>query len=358
MNNKSSHAPLLSLVLCLSMLLSMLVGCGKQDPPMQAKKVSENYFNTASVVYSYAGDDEAVFLDNFKLVEGMLKEYHQLFDIYYEYKGENTETINNIKTINKNAGVSPVKVDRRIIDLLLFCKEIYALTDGKTNIAQGAMLKLWHDERENALDNPTSPELWRLPDRDALIEASSHACMDNLIIDEAEGTVYISDPKMQLDVGAVAKGYATERIAEELIKKGVTSYVLNIGGNIRILGSKPSGEHHQIHIRNPKDPYSKNYSYSTTASDTSVVTSGNYERYYLVDGERYHHIIDQDTLYPSEYFDSVSIFTKDSGLADALSTALFCMSEQDGRALISSLDCKVEVIWIYPDGRVSKTDGV
>ena len=226
------------------------------------------------------------------------------------------------------------------------------------NVASGAMLALWHNERENALDNPTEPDKWKLPDEDALREAAKHSNIDNLIIDEKNSTVYLSDPDMRLDVGAVAKGYATERIAEELEAMGVDNYVLNIGGNIRMIGGLYSGEAHTIHIRNPKEPYSTNYSVSISAKDISCVTSGNYERYYYVGQERYHHIIDPDTLYPASLFDAVTILTKDSGLADALSTALFCISEKDGRELLSSLDCEVDVIWIYPNGQVSMTDGI
>ena len=297
---------------------------------------------------SYKGDSAEEFSANAEAVASLLQEYHKLFDIYYEYDG-----INNLKTINKNAGKAPVKVDEKLIDFLLYCKEIYNLTDGKTNIAMGSVLKLWHNERENGLD---FPEEAKLPDTEALREAALHTDIKALIIDKEAGTVLISDPKMQLDVGAIGKGYATERAAELLIERGVTSYVLNIGGNIRAIGEKPSGNGWHTGITNPDKLSSQAFACEIIIKDTSLVTSGDYERFYLVDGKRYHHIIDPETLMPSDYFSSVSVLTKDSALADALSTALFCMSYDDGLKLAEKTGA--EVIWVNQNGEVLMTDGV
>ena len=109
-------------------------------------------------------------------------------------------------------------------------------------------------------------------------------------------------------------------------------------------------------IRDPNDPDGA-YALSLRIADTACVTSGVYERYFTVDGQRYHHIIDKDTLYPADYFASITVITKDSGLADCLSTALFCMSQTDGLALAANLE-GVEVIWIYPDGTMDYTPGI
>ena len=217
----------------------------------------------------------------------------------------------------------------------------------------GAVLKLWHDEREAASDNPNSA---KLPDMENLKKACSHTSIDLLEIDTEKYTVRISDPDALIDVGAIGKGYATEMSAQFLEEKGCNSYVLDIGGNIRIIGTKIDGTGWLTGI---KDPINRGeYSFFTRISDISCVTSGDYERYYTVEGKRYHHIIDNNTLMPSEYFASVTIFTKNSGLADALSTALFCMSYEDGLELVNNLEEKVDVLWIYRDGTIKRTDGV
>jgi thiamine biosynthesis lipoprotein len=286
------------------------------------------------------------FQENCDEISKMLDEYHQLFDIYHEYTG-----INNLCTINKNAGGEPLVVNQKLIEFLLYAKEIYALTNGKTNVMLGSVLKLWHDERENASINPSEA---KLPDTEALTKANLYTSIELLEIDETNSTVRIADDNARIDVGALGKGYATEKVAQMLEAKGVTSYVLNIGGNIRIIGSKPNGEGWVTGIR---DPFSEGYALYTNLKDTSCVTSGNYERYYTVEGKRYHHIIDSDTLMPSTYFSSITVITKNSGLSDALSTALFTMSYEEGLELVNNLD-SVEVIWIHMNGDIIYTDGV
>ena len=339
---------LLSLIICASICFLCFVSCNRtQEPQVQAESYYD-FFDTVSVVFSYKGDSPEEFSKNCKAVSALLSEYHKLFDIYYEYEG-----INNIKTINKNAGKAPVKVDEKLIDFLLYCKQIYTITDGKTNIAMGSVLKLWHDEREIGIEEPWNA---KLPDAQALQDAALHSDINSLIIDEKAGTVLISDEKVQLDVGAIGKGYATQKAAELLIANGVSSYVLNIGGNICAIGAKTSGEGWTTGITNPDKASSEPFVCKVDIKDTSLVTSGDYERYYVVDGKNYHHIINPETLMPAEYFSSVSVFISDSALADALSTALFCMSYEDGLKLAEKTGA--EVIWVRPDGEILMTDGV
>lgn len=340
---------ILSIILCLSFFTLNFASCKNKGEPKTQTKSYYEYFDTVSVIFSYKGDSEDEFESNCSAVENILSEYHKLFDIYYEYSG-----INNLMTVNKNAGKSPVKVDGRLIEFLLFCKEMYSLTDGKTNIAAGAVLKLWHDCRDEAENNPTEA---KIPDESKLLAASAHCNIDNLIIDEEAGTVYISDPDMSLDVGAIGKGYATEKAANMLISRGVSSYVLNIGGNIRAIGSRTGGDGWLTGITHPDKSSDEQFIRKVNIKNTSLVTSGDYERYYTVDGVDYHHIIDTATLMPADYFSSVSIFTEDSGLADALSTALFCMSYEDGLKLIESIG-GIDVIWVDKEFNVRMTDGI
>ena len=328
-------------------LLVVLAGCPnsaiKEDPKGM---VYYTFFDTVSYIYSYAGDSQENFEANCEGVSAILEEYHRLFNIYYEFSG-----VNNLKTINKNAGKDPVKVDQKLIDFLLYAKELYTLTNGEMNVMMGAVLSLWHDCREAA---STSPANASVPTKEALDEAALHTDISLLEIDKANGTVRITDPHARIDVGALGKGYATEKAAEYLLTKGIDGYVLNIGGNIRIIGHKPDGSGWGTGIKNPADPTT--YAMKLTIADTSCVTSGDYERYFVVDGVKYHHVIDKDTLMPASYFSSVTIITPDSGIADALSTALFSMSYEDGLALVNTLE-NVDVLWITTDGTQYYTEG-
>jgi len=337
-------------LLCALISFSALFSCAptaKKEPETQAESYYE-FFDTVSTVISYKGDSAQEFGANCEAVTELLGEYHRLFDIYHEYEGEN-----NLMTVNKNAGKAPVKVNGKLIDFLLYCKEIFTLTGGKTNVAMGAVLKLWHDEREIGADDP---EKAKLPSADALAAAAEHTDINSIVIDKDAGTVFITDPSARIDVGAIGKGYATERAAELLIERGVTSYVLNIGGNIRAIGTKPGGDGWRTGITNPDKNSSEPFACRVNIKDTSLVTSGDYERFYTVDGVRYHHIIDPETLMPASYFSSVSVFFADSALADALSTALFCMSYEEGAELVAKLGA--DAIWVLRDGQLLMTDGV
>lgn len=336
--------------MCCALLLAAAL-CGCKQKPAKAEpqgKANFSYFDTVSYVYSYAEDSAESFQERSAEVYHILGEYHQLFDIYHEYSG-----VNNLCTINRMAGGAPLAVDEKLLDFLLYAKDLYEKTDGEMNVMMGAVLRLWHDCRSAAEDDPSSA---RLPADEALTAAAAHTDIRLLEIDEENGTVRIADPEASIDVGAVGKGYATEVAAKRLEEMGAYGYVLNVGGNLRIVGTKPDGSGWVTGIRDPNNPDGE-FALSLRISDTACVTSGSYERYYTVDGVRYHHIIDKDTRYPADYFASISIITRDSALADALSTALFCMPYEEGLALAEQMD-GVEVIWISDDGTVQYTPGL
>ena len=334
---------LLSVILVLALAASV-AACAEKPDTKPKGKAFFSYFDTVSYVYSYAQDSEKEFDARAEEVSHILEGYHRLFDIYHEYTG-----LNNLCTVNRLAGGEPVEVDKELIDFLLYAKELYTATDGEMNIMLGAVLSLWHDCREAAQSGDA-----HLPDDEALTAAAEHTDMSLLEIDPDKLTVRISDPEASIDVGALGKGYATERAAEYLEGENAQGYVLNIGGNIRIIGTKPDGSGWITGIRDPKDGEG-NIDQRLLISDISCVTSGVYERSFTVDGKRYHHIIDKDTLYPSAYFSSITVITKDSALADALSTALFCMPIEDGRQVLDMLDA--EALWIFPNGEIEYSDG-
>lgn len=330
-----------------------LLICGVALPSCQKKaerytEYSFEYFDTVTTVIGYERDKEtfdAVAADALLL----LGEYHRLFTIYNRYEGlENLCTVNELKDgVHKT-----VTVDRRIIDMLLYAKEMYTLTGGRVNVAMGSVLSIWHDYREEGMNDPAKA---KLPPMDKLLAAAEHTDIDDLIIDEQNCTVTLLDPEMTLDVGAIAKGYAVEMVARYLEDKGISGYVINCGGNVRTVGEKPDGEGWTVGVENP-DTEASSYLAYLTLNGQSLVTSGSYQRYYLVNGERYHHIIHPETLMPSNEFTSVSIVCQSSAMADGLSTALFCMTLEEGMALVESLD-GVEALWVTTDGNIHRSSG-
>ena len=305
-----------------------------------------DYFDTVITITGYENSKEEFDAVAEEMLE-LLGEYHRLYSIYHRFDG-----LENLCTINElvDGKHRTVKVDSRIIDMLLFAKEMYDVTDGVTNIALGSVLSLWHDYRTIGKDNPAEAAL---PPKDKLLAAAEHVDINNMVIDEVNSTVTLTDPNMKLDVGAVAKGYATEQVARHFEEKGVSGYVLNVGGNVRTIGAKPDGGKWTIGI---EDPNGGEYLAYLELAGQSIVTSGSYQRFYFVDGKAYHHIIHPDTLMPAEGYLSVSVLCKDSGLADALSTALFCLPQQEGSAIVESMD-GVEAMWVADSGEKFYSSG-
>ena len=299
-------------------------------------------FDTLTVLKGSAESEEA-FQKTAQVVHDELERYHQLFDIYHDY-----EVFNNLKTVNDMAGIAPVEVDDAVIDLLKDCSSYYERTGGKVNVAMGSVLKLWHDAREHGINDPVNA---KLPDMAALQAAAEHVDFDSIVIDEAAHTVYISDPKVRLDVGAVAKGWAAQRVAEKM----PPNMLLSVGGNVCATGPKTADTPWVIGIQNP-DGAGEPYLHTLYVSGGSYVTSGDYQRAYTVDGKSYHHIIDPDTLMPSAYWRSVTIVCDDSGLADALSTALFVLPQAEGQKLLD--EAGAMAVWVDAAGNIYYSPGV
>ena len=328
------------LVVFTVLLIVFLVGRtpdGGVVTPSRKQKHIYGYFDTVCSIYGYAAESDEEFEENCRLIEEKLDYYHKLFDVYNEYDG-----VVNLCTVNRLAGQGALEISPDLSEFLSYAISMHSLTDGNVNIAMGSVLSVWHKYREEGDAVPTMSEL---------AAAGEHTDINNLIVDGEKGTVRFADEGLLLDVGAIAKGYTAEKCAELLKSLGVTSYVLDFGGNLRAIGTKPNGDGWNTGVKNPDILSDESYVYKLDVADTSVVTSGDYQRFYIVDGKSYHHIINKDTLFPAQYYSSVTVICENSGLADALSTALFNMEMTDAMNLLDTLD-GVSVVWVYPDGKI------
>lgn len=345
----------LTTVLAIALALALLVtGCAPATPkpPVQDKYQMQFFgaFDTIIQLVGYA-ESEAAFTEHANYAQQRFTQLHQIFDRFNRYDG-----VNNIKSINDNAGFAPVKVDPVVIDLIELCREWYKTTDGKVDIAIGAVLEVWHGYMVTYAGG--APDA-KLPAMEELQKAAANISMDDVVTDREKSTVYLAKEGMMLDLGAAAKGYGAELVADELYARGLTSFLISAGGNVVSRDPPRDGKRTAWGI-GIQDPFLDPNDTAAPSTDVvfvtneSVVTSGDYQRFYMVGDRRVHHIINPDTLQPADYYRGLTVVHENSGIADLLSTSLFCMDYTTGRAFAEAHNLKV--LWIFPDGRVEYTD--
>lgn len=330
------------LMLCLVLMVS---GCDKEvSLSKHSDQILDAGFDTFIQLVAYTESDEE-YEEYLSLTKETFRHYNALFDRYHEYEG-----MNNLKTINDNAGKQSVKVDPELIELLIKTKEYSEWSEGRYDVSFGAVLEVWHRYRENATDNGIAA----IPSMEELNEAKTHTGWDKVEIDEAAQSVYINDPLASIDLGSAAKGYAAEKCAQKLQEEGLTHAILNAGGNVRIIGDKPEKDNSKwsVGIQLPSNLETSSLATVYIDKDSSFVTSGDYQRAYEYEGVMYHHIIDPQTLMPARHMRSLTVVCEDSGLADILSTTLFTMSYEEGSALLTKLeaqDIHASAIWVFDE---------
>jgi len=313
------------------------------------KVYSNQFLDTfdTPVSLTYHTDDFSEFSSAYEYAYERFKELHQMFDKYNNYDG-----VNNVKTINDNAGIKPVEVSQELYNLIKISIEWNEKTNGKFNIALGSVLRIWHRYREMADKNDENA---LVPSLEELQEAAKHTSIDNVIVNSKAKEIYLIDPKMSLDLGAIAKGYAAEIVANELEEKGHVNFAINAGGNIIVRGLPLARGNNYwiIGIQDPDkdfldDPGDGVIDRIIIRNDSSIVTSGIYQRYYISGGIVYHHVIDPDTLFPENYFKSVTVTHPDSTVSDVISTMLMLMPLEEGLEYVENMD-DVMAYWVLND---------
>lgn len=241
--------------------------------------------------------------------------------------------------INANAGVKPVNVDPELVELVERSLHISKLTSGAFDISFASVDKIWKFDKSTI----------KMPPSDQIKSSVAKIGFDKIIIDKANNTVFLKEKGMKIGFGAIGKGYAADKAKELLKKRGVTGGIINASGDLTTWGKQPNGESWKVGIKNPLNK--ENLFSWFDLDDNAVVTSGSYEKYVMIDGERYAHIINPKTGMPSKGIISVSVFAPKAELADALATSVFVLGVEVGLDLINQLK-GIEVIVVDSKGRV------
>ena len=365
MNNTNKKFGKMGLIFLISVLI---FSCFNNKEKVYTETV-DGLFDTVHVISGY-DKSEQEFKKKVKFYQEEMEKLHKLYTSYEDFQG-----INNISTINENAGIKPVKVDRNIIDLLKDTLERNKEISDKVNIAAGNVIDLWDKAKMEG----------KLPEQSELEKMQKCAKTENIVIDEQNSTVFIKEKCTKLNLGAVAKGYAVEQVTKKMEIAGMTSFIISAGGNVKVVGKRkipkkeseitdlkscknqfcigialPLYNDNNIDKSNPYNNGKNDYLAKIATENMSIVTTGNYQRYFVMDNKVYGHVINLETLKPEDSFASVSVITEDSGLADFMSTTLFLLSYEEGKALIEKMSKKekIDVIWAMKNGDVISSEGL
>lgn len=230
-----------------------------------------------------------------------------------------------ISQVSKNSGIQPVKVDKEVYDLVERAIKVSQLTSGAFDISYASMDKIWKfDGSMKAMPTP-----------EAIKQSVARIGYQKIVLDAKAQTIYLKEKGMKLGLGGIGQGYIADKIKDLLLSKGCTSGIVNVSGDINAWGYQTTGKPWTVAIVNPMN---KNKVFATfPLENSSVETSGSYEKFVVFDGKRYSHIIDPRTGYPAQGVVSVSVFAKQTEIADALATGIFVLGVDVGLNLVNQL---------------------
>lgn len=322
------------LLIVITLFFVVPTGCGKKQVTTPVSKTNI-FMGTVCSIKIYDNPEEEYFGEAFNLIKNI--------EDKMSINLEKSELI----SVNNQAGKSKVQVSDDTFYVIQKGLEYSAIADGKFDITIGPLVDLW----SIGFDNQKVPKEEEIKERIKFIDYK------DLILDEKTKEVYLSKEGMMIDLGAIAKGYTADAIKDVLLKNNVKKAIINMGGNVLVVGSNIEDEDFKIGIQDPLSNRG-NYVGIVSIKDKSVVTSGIYERYIEQDGKRYHHILDPFTGYPWENdIVGVSIISDKSIDGDALSTTVFSMGVKDGFDFIENMG-NVEAIFVTKDKEIILTKGI
>lgn len=244
-----------------------------------------------------------------------------------------------VSEINRNAGVKPTKVDQELLDLTERAIAFSQLSNGAFDISFAAADKIWKFDGS----------MTKLPSETEILESIKKIGYQKIVINREESTIFLKEEGMKMGFGATGKGYAADKAKELMVSKGVSAGIINASGDMSLWGKQPDGSNWIIGVTNPfkKEKLFKIYQ----LTDGAVVTSGNYEKYVLIDGKRYAHIIDPRTGYPASGIVSVTIFANSAEFANGISTSIMVLGKEKGLKLLNETP-NVQGFFIDDKGKV------
>lgn len=309
---------IVSLLIIVGLILS-LCGCKKNIEPISKSGVA---LNTSILLTIYDSDDKSILNEAYNMI------------VKYDNMFSRTNPSSEIYKLNESGKAT---VSDETLEVIKLGIEYSKASNGSFDISVEPITALWNFSS----DNP------KVPDSSQLSGALSHVNYENIIINGNEVT--LKDPEGGIDLGAIAKGYIGSKVEEFLKSKGIKSAIINLGGNIVCIGSKPDGTNYTVGLQDPFQDRNV-YSEKISVSAKSVVTSGTYERFFEENGKKYHHILDTKTGFPYENgIAAVTIISNNAKISDALSTLVFTKGIEEGIAYINSLD-DTECMIIENDG--------
>ena len=317
-------------ILLVGICLLFLVSCGLE----QSSRTEIDLLGTTCTVTVYARDPSPVLERSFARVREI--------DASMSYAGAESE----VAEINRAAGKEAVVVSPSTLKVIDRGLHFSQLGEGRFDISIGPLVELWGIGKEH---------FGRVPSAEDIKDAVSRIDYTRVRVDGE--SVALADPDMAIDLGGIAKGYAADEIVEILKDSGVKHALINLGGNVYAHGTKTDGSQWRIGVQNPESNRGS-YLGVVTVADRAVVTSGPYERFFTVDGKKYHHILDPATGFPVENgLSSVTIVAENSMDADGLSTLVFVSGVEKGLALVESLD-GIEALLVTEDKRLFASPGM
>lgn len=260
-----------------------------------------------------------------------------------------------VSMINKNAGEKPIKVSPETLEIIDKALYVSENTEGAFDITVGHVVRLW--DFQNKV----------LPDGKIIKEKLKLVGYKNVIVDKEKSTVFLKTKGVQIDLGGIIKGYAADKAVEVLKNNGIKSGIVAIAGDIKVFGKRPDGMEWNVGIQNPRPKASSEFGVRSSGlkneilaivnlSDMAISTSGDYERFFIKDGKRYHHLLDPKTGYPAYGCQSVTVITKDAAFTDAFATGIFIFGNQKGMDVLKKLG--FDGVIVDKDGKILVTEGI
>lgn len=269
-----------------------------------------------------------------KAIDAAFGEIERLEKLFSKFD-ENSE----VSKINKNAGIQNVEAGHEVLRLIQDSIYYSEISEGNFDITIGPLMEIWGFVRKT----------YTIPDKKLIQETLRHIGYKNIFISMQDSTIHFRDSLVKIDLGGIAKGFAVDRAKDVLVSKGIDSALINLAGNMYALGRPPGKNSWYIGIQDPRDK--NKIIKKVKLKNQAISTSGDYERFFEIDGKRYSHIINPITGEPARGIISVTVITDSAEEADALSTAIFVMGEEKGMELAKSLK-NLQVFMVKENGKV------